>query len=1028
MAKFCDTCGGVLPLQSGPVAPQPSTEELKFVTVLFADIVGSTALVANQAAEDAKAILSPAVGAMTDAVQAFGGSLNTILGDGVMALFGVPFSQEDHASRACCAAFRMHAAAAQLRPAVQLRIGLASGQTLLSTSTSAAGAYPAFGVTIHLASRLQALAKPGTTLCAASTRALTTPSIQLVPLGPHALRGLGEEQDVFALTGVDPGGLRFDGPVARGLSPYVGRDHELSQLASFAQTVEAGASAIVAIMGDAGAGKSRLVWEFTQQLPKPWRVVQVEAVSYGRDVPYELIGALLRSVLVLDGRDDAVVAAGQVRSRIGEIGCPTGFAPALLSLLALPLGDDAAAWEALDALRRRDFLRDSVGALLTALAGLRPALLLIEDLQWADEESLRLLDVAPDAGCRLLVLATHRPEFVSSWMQPTQSMALHPLSADSMGQLALQAFPGLTSAALRDALIERSAGNPFYLEELSREAITAASSGSPGISTGLSAGISAGAQMDSPAVPPTIQAVIAARIDRLDPACKRLLTTASALGNLFSRRMLQAMVSDDGDTAQAQMQALCDAGMLRLTRDLSDEVRFSHALIQEVAYAGLPRARRRMLHRTIVRTITRSYTLDRLTDQAETLAYHAARGEAWEELVAAARIAGRRAASRSAYVEAARFFTQAIEACGKLPPIDGTLSDEIDLRFDLRTSLFPTAGISGSLDNSMHAERLARQLGDPHRLGWATAYLSRDLQLVGRPTAGMEMAARALELAGGDHALITAAAFFSSHSAYAHGDYAMAAETLQGLIEEQEARDPAAWTATPGPSVIFFRCWLIWSLARLGQHDAAAAAAAEMRRLADLSRMPLCRTVAHLSEGFAWAHAGHLVEAEETLRISLALCRKWELFAWLTNILSCLGHVLCRRGQFEEGLDLLGQAIARTRQSGILVSHANELAWLADAHRRAGRADIAIEHANQAVEMARHHEERGNEALASLVLGEALADDGEADRSRASIVAALRLAMAAGMVPLVERCRIALAGPSGGAMPGQGLVRGHVDA
>ncbi len=992
----------------------PPADELKFVTVLFADIVGSTALVAGQPAEEAKAILTPAVAAMTDAVQAFGGSLNTTLGDGVMALFGVPFSQEDHASRACCAAFQMHAAVAALRPAMQLRIGLASGQTLLSASTGAAGAYPAFGVTIHLASRLQTLAKPGRTLCAASTRGLVAPSIQLVPLGPQALRGLGEQQDVFALVGVDPGGLRFDGPVARGLSPYVGRMAELAQLAAWAGAVEAGTPATVLIVGDAGAGKSRLAWEFTHRLPAPWRIMQAEAVSYGRDVPYQLIGALLRSVLSVDPRDDAVASANRVRDQLTGLDLAP-FTPALLSLLSLPLGDDAPAWEAMDPRPRRDMLRDAVAALLWALVRRDPAVLLIEDLQWADAESLRLLDVTQAAGSRLLVLATHRPEFDSSWAAPAERMVLDPLSPDSMGALLQRAFPGLTRAT-RDRLIDRAAGNPFFLEELSRDALIAPMP--PAVVPGP--GVTDAGPPDG-GVPPTIQAIIAARIDRLDPAGKRLLVTASALGNLFSRRMLQAMA---GDAAfDGHVQALCDAGLLRLPRDPGDEIRFSHALFQEVAYAGLPRAQRRTLHRSAVRTIARFYPLDRLADQAETLAYHAARGEAWEELVAAARIAGRRAASRSAYVEAARFFTQAIEACGKLPQAPSTLAGEIDLRFELRSSLFPTAGISGSLDNSTQAERLARQLGDPHRLGWATAYVARDLQLVGRPRASMDMAARARDLADGDRDLVIASGYYSGHAAYALGEYAEAVTILEALVEEIERRDPDAWIAAPGPSVIFFRCWLVWSLARLGRHADAARVASEMRRLADEGRRPLDRTIALLCEGFAAAHAGHLAEAEEALRTSLALCRKWELFAWSTNILSCLGHVLCRRGQPGEGLDLLGQAIERTRQSGILVSHANELAWLAEAHRHAGRPAVAAKHASQAIDVARQHEERGNEALATLVLGEALADDGAAALSRTQLTAALRLAIETGMAPVADRCHAALTRSGGGAMPGPALSR-----
>jgi tetratricopeptide (TPR) repeat protein len=444
--------------------------------------------------------------------------------------------------------------------------------------------------------------------------------------------------------------------------------------------------------------------------------------------------------------------------------------------------------------------------------------------------------------------------------------------------------------------------------------------------------------------------------------------------------------------------------MLWLSRQTDDEAGFSHALIQEVAYTGLPRAQRRELHGQIVHAIKR-IEADRLSEQAETLVYHAARGEVWDELAVAAGVAGRRAASRSAYVEAAVFFRQGIEACERLSRSEETLAREIDLRFELRSSLFPTAGIDRSLENSTQAECLARQLGDKRRLGWATAYLAKDLQLVGRPGAALVAAARALEFSEDDPELTIAAQYFAGQAAYSRGDYISAVNTLRTLISTLEARDGAAWTGTPGPSIIFFRAWLIWSLARLGENLEAEATAGEMRRLADEADLPLCRTIAHLSEGFALAFAGRMPEAEATLRVGLSLCRKWELFAWSTNISSCLGHVLSHLGQFDEAFELLDHAAEQTRRSGILVSHANELAWLAEAHRLAGHADRAAHQAEESVKVARAHEERGNEALATVVLGEALADLGSFVAGQAHWVTALRLAIDIGMAPLIQRCR-----------------------
>ncbi len=974
--------------------------EVKHLTILFGDLVGSTEMVSGRLPDEAQAILAPALEIMVEAVQAFNGTLNHVLGDGVMALFGAPLSQEDHALRACCAAFRMHEAAASSHSAIRLRIGLASGPTLLGgPGNEAAGTYPAFGATIHLASRLQTLARPGTTLCDASTLALAGPTVQSIPLGPHALRGFDVPRDLFALTGINQGGLRFSGSVARGLSPHVGRDRELAALSAYAQSARSGVPVAVAIVGDAGAGKSRLAWEFARsQQPDEWQVIQAEAVSYGRDVPYQLIAALLRSAFEVDLRVDPDLAAERVRGRLSHLGDAAAYAPALLSLMALPLGEDAAAWDMLDSLVRREALDGSVGAALNALARHRPITVLIEDLQWADAESLRLLDFIPAADCRLLLLTTHRPDYTPAWgRRRLNVVALGPLSSDDMDRLAQIAFPGTADEELRRLLIRRAAGNPFFLEELFRDAQSTRLRQDGGHDDG------------QPAMPPTIQAVIAARIDRLAAEGKRALVTAAVLGNRFSLRILRDMLSRYSERDfRSSLTALQGAGMFGQARQSSDDIGFSHALIQEVAYNGLPREQRRRLHQQVVQTIRRTDT-HRLAEQAETLVYHAARGEMWEELIDAARVAGRRAASRSAYAEASRFFNQAVEACGRLPHSSEALASEIDLRFELRNSLFPTAGIAQSLDNSMRAESLARQLGNRHRLGWATAFLAKDLQLVGRPNGALEMAAAAIRLSDGDQDLDTAARYFSAQAAYSAGDYAMAVATLRALISTLEARDPMTWTGTPGPSIIFYHGWLTWALSRLGETAEAEAAATRMRRLADEADLPLCRTIAHLSEGFALAFAGRLREAEATLRFSLLLCRKWEFFAWATNISSCLGHVLSRLGQFDEAIDLIEQAADRTRRSGILVSHANELAWLAEAHQLAGRADEAARQAEKAIEVARMHGERGNEALANVVLGEALADLGSASASQAHYEAALRLAAATGMAPLLQRCRSNLA-------------------
>lgn len=999
-AKFCDSCGKELRLPAITATRLLQEDEVKFVTVLFADIVDSTALVADVSPDEAQFLLTPAVRTMLQAVREFGGTTNRVVGDGVLAFFGFPHSQEDHAMRACCAAQRMHEQAAQLRVPGSLRIGLASGLALLSANDEAAvGTHIAFGVTVHLAARLQAMAQPGTTLCSAETQNLVGSAVETRPLGRQSIKGLPIEQELHEVIRVRQGNRRFDVAETVGFSPYVGRARELALLHRCADAALTGSATAAAIVGDAGVGKSRLVWQFVRSLvPHGWQVVCAEAISYGRDIPYLLVTALLRSCFGIEEQDSATDYAGKVAASLAEIAAADLIlATALLSLLDLPLGDGEAQWEALEPVRRREALRESVTHVVRAVAQRSATVVLIEDLQWADAESLRVLDAIARHSGSLLLLTTYRAGYEPSWNYTVPTVVrLAPLSNDDTAQLLEQAFPDLASGPLRDELIERAAGNPFFLEEMARSARAAP------VADG-------GDHPERQRIPATIEAVLAERIDRLEPEDKRVLRAASALGNRFSQPILQKIFSDlPLAVFQEHLARLRGAGLLRRDRFADGEDGFAHALVQEVTYYGLPKQRRRDLHARIVRTITTIHG-HTVSEQAETIAFHAFHGEAWDLVAVHARRAGQRAAARSAYREAAAFFGQAIASYEHLPVTDEGLAEQIDLRFELRNALFPTSGIGRSLGYSQQAERLALKLGDRHRLGWATAYHARDLSLVGRPGEALQVARRALKVAGEDDDLLATIQSYIALAAYYRGNYEQSAATLQTLVEAVERWDRMRRLGLPGPAALFFRGWLAWALARLGRADETQEVTDGMYRLAEESAQPLSLTVTHLARGFALAHAGRYEDARHTLQAGLDLCRRWEFFAWFTNIASCLGHVLACLGDCEAGIDLLDQAIARTKASGILVSHANELAWLADALDKAGRhADAAIQ-AETAIAVARSHEERGNEALARAVLAEVLMKTGRMDDSVAQFRSALAIASECRMARLVLRCRAGLA-------------------
>lgn len=1029
-ALFCDTCGANLalaPFHPGhrgligtgrlhAPAGAPLDTERKQVTVLFGDIAGSTQLIAGRDPEEARALLDPVIQVMMDAVQSYGGTVNQIQGDGIMALFGAPISHEDHALRASYAALSMHASIARLssdpryrETPVCVHVGIATGEALVGTiGSDISKGYNAVGETIHVASRLQHIARPGGTLVTAATAGLAEGFIQTASVGSTAIRGLTEPVAVFELLGARSTRMRFHATAARGLTPFLGRGREFTELRRALKRAQHGAGEAVALVGDAGIGKSRLVWELTRSpLAAGCRILEAGCVSYGRDIPYLPVIGLLTSFFQVAEGEDARETARKVAAKIAALGLdPNTLRAPLLALLDHDPQD--ATWRALDPLHRRDAINAALLELVRRQSDTAPLILVVEDLHWVDSETAAFLDtlVAALPLARVLLVVNYRGEYEPGWSRRPHvtRLAVAPLSGRAVRRLVATMLGGpATQERLAEELVERTAGNPFFLEESVRTLIEAkVLVGEPGALQLVQSG-------SALHVPSSVRAVLAARIDRLSPPDKRLLQAAAAIGHRFSVVLLRRLLGEETqDLLQEQLARLKDAGLI-YESSLFPELTYSfmHALTQEVAYDSLLQDRRRRLHADILQSIETVHAA-RLSEHVETLAHHAARGEAWDRLAQYGRQAGQKAAARSAYREAAVHFEQACNAYTRLPRTPGRLAEAIDTRFDLRNALFPLGEVERDLDHLRQAEALAGELRDGRRLAWAAAYMARDLALLGQPDRALQGGLRALTLAeearDDDLAVLTRCYIGQAH--YALGQYRQSAAVMQRLVEATANGDVHRRFGLPGTGAVFFRAWLAWARARMGDATDLAARMQEMLAAAAAAGQPLSLAVAQYSHGFSLLHQGEHERAIVVLERGAQLCRRWSFAAWAANIGCSLGHAYVQAGRVEQGLDLLWQAVRQTRVIGITAGHAAELAWLAEACLAAGRPVDAAEHARAALGLARRFKERGNEAAALYVCGEvALRSGGDAATASGYFVTALSRAEACEMRPLILRCR-----------------------
>jgi class 3 adenylate cyclase/tetratricopeptide (TPR) repeat protein len=839
--------------------------ERKQVTVLFADLKGSLELLADRDPEEARKILDPVLERMMEAVHRYEGTVNQVMGDGIMALFGAPLAHEDHAVRACYAALRMHESvkryADEVRRShaavVKIRVGLNSGEVVARAIGSDLHMdYTAVGQTTHLAARMEQIADPGTIVITPETLALAEGYVEVKSLGPVPVKGLADAVEVYEVTGAGPARTSLQASARRGLTRFVGRDAELDQLRRAQQLAGNGHGQIAAIVGEAGVGKSRLVYEFTHSHRlQGWLVLESASVSYGKATSYLPVIDLLKGYFRIQGQDDLREIREKVTGKLltlDESLKPT--LPALLALLDVPVED--AAWQTLDPAQRRQRTLDAVKRLLVREAREQPLLLIFEDLHWIDGETQALLDALGESlgSARLLLLVNYRPEYQHAWGSKTaySQLRLDALPAESAAEL-LEALlgddPGL--APLKQLLIRR--GNPFFLEETVRTLVE----------TKALAGERGRYRLTQPLqalqVPPTVQTILAARIDRLSSEDKRLLQTASVVGKDVPFALLQAIAELPDEALRGGLDRLQSAEFLYETGLYPDlEYSFKHALTHEVTYGGLLQERRRELHARIVNAIETLHR-DRVGEQIERLAQHALRGELREKAVHYLRQAGLKAATRSALQAARGWFEQALGVLEALPESQAILEQAYEIRLELRSVLAQLGEGRQSLEQLREAENLAERLNDDLRRGRACAFMTITHSLLGEQDEALVTGARALGIAGrlGDLRLRILTTSYLVFTHCERGEYERAVE----LATDNLRALPADWVyesfgGLTQPPAITDRLLLVRSLAELGRFALAAEYEAEAIKLAESTHHAYCVGFAHQTAGRLYSLKG----------------------------------------------------------------------------------------------------------------------------------------------------------------------------
>jgi class 3 adenylate cyclase len=709
--RFCGDCGTALAgsafaqspasslsapaiaLSAEPTTPATAEGERKTVTALFADIKGSTELMEDLDPEEARVIIDPALKLMIDAVRRYDGYVVQSTGDGIFALFGAPLAHEDHPQRALYTAMRMRdelrrysaRLVADGGNPIQGRIGVNTGEIVVRNIETGDRQveYTPIGHTVNLASRMQAVAPIGSIAATDSTRRLCEGYFMFAALGPTRMRGVSEPVEVHEVTGLGQLKTRLQAAIRRGLSRFVGRAREMEAMRHAADLAKNGNGQIVAAIGEPGVGKSRLFFEFKAVCQSGTLVLEAYSVSHGKASAYLPVIELLHDYFRIAADDDTRLRREKVIGKLlaldGEL---EDTLPYVLALVANEAG--AQPLMQMDPQIRRHRTQDAVKRILLRESLNQPLIIVFEDLHWIDSETQQFLNLLADAiaNARIQLLVNYRPEYHHQWGNRSYytQLRLDPLRKENEQEMLSAMLGDATELQpFKRMVTERAEGNPFFVEEIVQALFD------QGV-LARNGNIAVLRPITQVNLPPTVQGMLTARIDRLASEEKELLQTLAAIGR-DCRLSLVHKLADCSEAELSRMLADLEGAEFIYEQPAKGDIEyvFKHALTQEVAYNSMLVQRRRLLHQRIGEAI--ESLGGRIDDRIKQLAHQYSRSGDLTKAVHYLRRAGEQAAARS-FEEAISQLSTALEFLQKLEPSSSRDAQELAIRVAMVNPMF----------------------------------------------------------------------------------------------------------------------------------------------------------------------------------------------------------------------------------------------------------------------------------------------------------------------------------------------------